>query len=272
MATTAQSKDGNTKQAEPKGAGRSASYPWINLETAETRAKEYWDKEKTYEAPLSAAFKHWGYGPKSSGARLTIAAMLNYGLMSARGSKEKRVVKLTPVAIDLVMAPTPDAKVIALKTAAQKPRIFADLLKTMNPENLPSDQTIAHFLVTQKGFNPNAIETFLKNFKASLKYSKLKKSDIMSIADSSSDGEEDENDGGSLVKEVNLLDAVAGNKPAPIRGFKQDTYTLGDEGQVILQWPEKMSEAAYEELEDWIKLQMRKIARINSITPKKKKE
>ncbi len=56
------------------------------------------------------------------------------------------------------------------------------------------------------------------------------------------------------------------------RPFKQDIYTLGtDEGQVILQWPEKMSAESYAELEDWLALQMRKIARLNSIKPEEKK-
>lgn len=48
-------------------------------------------------------------------------------------------------------------------------------------------------------------------------------------------------------------------------GFNQDVYTLGTEGRVILQWPEKMSQDSYDELEDWITLQLKKIARINGL-------
>lgn len=53
------------------------------------------------------------------------------------------------------------------------------------------------------------------------------------------------------------------------KSFKQDIYTLGEEGQVILQWPEKMSQASYDELVEWIDLQKRKIARLNGIEIKK---
>ena len=38
-------------------------------------------------------------------------------------------------------------------------------------------------------------------------------------------------------------------------------------GQVILQWPEKMSQESYDEFVDWIELQMRKIARPSGIQP-----
>jgi hypothetical protein len=48
-------------------------------------------------------------------------------------------------------------------------------------------------------------------------------------------------------------------------GFNQDVYTLGGEGKVILQWPDKISQESYEELSDWIDLQLKKIARLNKI-------
>jgi hypothetical protein len=50
--------------------------------------------------------------------------------------------------------------------------------------------------------------------------------------------------------------------------FHQDVYTLGDEGKVILQWPEKMTQESYDELVEWVDLQLRKIARISGVNPK----
>ena len=46
----------------------------------------------------------------------------------------------------------------------------------------------------------------------------------------------------------------------PFVGMKQDTFTL-DEGPVILQWPASMSSTSYEDFNDWIELQLRKIKR-----------
>lgn len=192
----------------------------------------------------------------------------------------------------------------------------------MNPENLPSDQTIAHYLVTQKQFNPSGTEPFIKSFKGTLTHAKLKKSDIMStvtpdadlgigrkakvelgahiqwesggvlqfaqprkvvrISDDGSHVFVDGSDTGVPIEEVSVVEAQAtasaastpaGKQPQMHqRGFKQDTYTLGsDEGQVILQWPEKMSQESYDELVDWLDLQMRKIARLSGVKAKEKK-
>jgi hypothetical protein len=41
---------------------------------------------------------------------------------------------------------------------------------------------------------------------------------------------------------------------------KQDTFTL-DEGMVVLQYPASLSKSSFEDLEDWVKLQLRKIGR-----------
>lgn len=266
MAAATKEKNKVEKEPEVKATGRSASYPWIDLETAVGRLGEFWKEEKAYEVPIASAYKHWGYGAKSSGARLTLAAMLNYGLLMDKGANEQRTVKVTPLGVDLVMPPNAEAKARALKLAAQKPKIFAELLKTMNPEDLPSNQTIAHYLVTKKGFNPNSTETFLKNFKGTIKYAGLKKSDIMSVpADPSSGGADTEANAG-LVKEVNLLHPNQPQNPAippaaAHKGFKQDVYNFADGGQVILQWPEGMSKESFAEFQDWIALQVRKIAR-----------
>jgi hypothetical protein len=42
--------------------------------------------------------------------------------------------------------------------------------------------------------------------------------------------------------------------------MKEDTFTL-DEGDVVLQWPERLSQESYEDLESWMHLQLRKIKR-----------
>lgn len=42
--------------------------------------------------------------------------------------------------------------------------------------------------------------------------------------------------------------------------MRQDTFTL-DEGTVTFQWPEKLSQASYEDLKDWLQIMGRKIER-----------
>ncbi len=77
------------------------------------------------------------------------------------------------------------------------------------------------------------------------------------------------------------LAVLIAESTAPARGFpsafraaaafNQDTFTLGAEGQVILQWPQKLSQDSYDELKSWIELQLKKIARLNDLKPPEKK-
>jgi len=51
------------------------------------------------------------------------------------------------------------------------------------------------------------------------------------------------------------------SKPtALITGVKQDIFTL-EEGQVVLQWPAKLSQDSYEDFEGWINLILRRAKR-----------
>ena len=45
-----------------------------------------------------------------------------------------------------------------------------------------------------------------------------------------------------------------------VTGTKQDTFSL-EEGQVVLQWPDRLSAESYEDFESWIQLQLKKIKR-----------
>lgn len=51
--------------------------------------------------------------------------------------------------------------------------------------------------------------------------------------------------------------------PPPLKlqsGARQDVFSL-DEGSVVLQWPEKMSQDSYDDFEAWMQIQLRKIKR-----------
>lgn len=55
--------------------------------------------------------------------------------------------------------------------------------------------------------------------------------------------------------------------PPPAQGYKQDIFTL-TEGDVVLRWPENLAADSYQDLEDWLGLMLRKIARATGATPR----
>jgi len=159
---------------------RNTSYPSIPLQKAIQRMDEFWKAEGKNAAPVASAVGHWKYGPKSSGGRLTVAALLSFGLLEASGSKENRLVQLTDRALKIQLSPDNTIKEEAIKECAAMPRIYSDLLNKYDVEDLPSDQTISFYLITEKDFNPNTANAFIKNFKDTIRFAKISKSDIIS--------------------------------------------------------------------------------------------
>src|SRR5258708_17280753 len=75
---------------------RSPAYPGINLEIALKRGRGLYDRERRNPVAFPVAVSYWGFGPKSSGGLVSIAAMKSFGLIEEveRGAGG-RIVKLT---------------------------------------------------------------------------------------------------------------------------------------------------------------------------------
>ncbi len=154
-------------------AGRSVSYPFISLEEAVGRARVLWENEGKNFAYVSAAVSHWGYAPKSSGGRQTVAALKAFGLVEDQGESEGRQIRLTERALDILLEPDQSKKMQALRAAAISPKVYGELLNKWVASELPSDPTISAFLLREKDFNRNAVADFIKDFRANIAYSGL---------------------------------------------------------------------------------------------------
>ncbi|HJR12444.1 MAG TPA: hypothetical protein VJ833_00925 [Rhodanobacteraceae bacterium] len=136
---------------------RSPNFPFINLETALRRAQEFYDKEKRSAAPLNVAAKDWNYSVSSSGALQTVAALKSYGLMSDEGSGATRTVRLTELALRILLDLRPDSmeRPTYMRQAALNPSVAADVYAKW-PDGLPSDANMRHFLVFDLKFADQA--------------------------------------------------------------------------------------------------------------------
>src|SRR2546427_2432659 len=83
---------------------RSPAYPGINLEIALKRARGLYDRERRNAVAFSVAVSYWGFGPKSSGGLVSVAAMKSFGLIEdiERGAGG-RVIKLTDLAFRILL-------------------------------------------------------------------------------------------------------------------------------------------------------------------------
>lgn len=140
-----------------------ASFPFINLSTALNRAQQFYGAERKGAAPLTVATSHWDYSPTSSGALQTVAALKNYGLMSDEGSGAARMVRLTDLALRIVLDDRPDSKDREefIRQAALAPAVIQDIYTKFDGQ-LPSEPTLRHYLVLDRGFGPDTAAKAVK--------------------------------------------------------------------------------------------------------------
>lgn len=159
---------------------RSPAYPFVNLQTAIARAKEFYDKEQRNAANVTVAARHWGFKEESSYGAQTIAALASFGLLQDDGAGDKRTVRLTSNALKILLDTRPDSEERAnlIKQAALAPRIHRQLWDRWR-NNLPSDAQLRHTLLLEwpTPFNENAIDGFIAEYRDTISFAKLTESD-----------------------------------------------------------------------------------------------
>lgn len=159
---------------------RSPAYPYVNLEGALTRAKQFYDKEQRNAANVYIATKHWGFVEDSSNGAQTVAALISFGLMKDEGTGEKRTVRLTQDALRILLDTRPDSKERAdlVKQCALAPKIHKQIWEKWGPD-LPSDANLRHSLLFdwETPFNENSVDFFIGEYKSTIAFAKIGESD-----------------------------------------------------------------------------------------------
>lgn len=159
--------------------GRGPAYPYLALEQAIERADKVREAGLARSAlPRAAFFKLWEYKSASGPARQTIAALKYYNLVEYLGAGSDRKVRLTDVALRIVLDKVPNSveRMKALREAALAPTIFADLAKQF-PFGIGTDSGIETYLTLNKGYSESAAKHIISVFRDTLRFSGLDKPD-----------------------------------------------------------------------------------------------
>lgn len=153
---------------------RSPSYPAIPIKDAIDRAIVFFKKEGKHKATIATTAAHWGYSAASSGRLTTVAALKSYGLMEDSGEGAARKVYLTPLGLSIVqdersVSPERD---VAIRQAALLPKTMSDLWGKYGTD-LPSNDTLSHYLKVERDFNPNAISDVIRIYKDNVVFAGL---------------------------------------------------------------------------------------------------
>ena len=246
---------------------RGPAVPTINLEKAIGLMKKVWEKEKRNAAPVPAIVTHWGYKPKSSGGFLAIASLKRFGLLDEQGSNEKRTLALSRLALDLLKneSTNPAEYVRSLKNAALNPKFHREMW-TRYATELPSDQTIESFLVFDKHFSEDAAKSFIREYKDTIAFAKLREGDT--VTETGDDGDSDNENKQEKPKEGSLPPIK------PVKTAKSSTPIMTENVRYLpipldigdAPIPVGMSEADFQLLLDTLNLWKKKIV-IEEVPP-----
>lgn len=164
----------NPNQSRKAKRIRSPAYPAIGLREAIEKAKILYGQINRHAAPVQVISEAWGYNKEGTTGPLYAAALRRYGLLeeivTAKGTDE---LKLTTTALKILLAPEENDEVLSLlKEAALKPKIFAELWHHYQG-NLPNDKVMRYYLLTEKAFNPDSVDYFLKIYRDSIALANL---------------------------------------------------------------------------------------------------
>jgi len=156
-------------EAESRKKVRSPSFPFVGLREALDRARAFYEAEQRNAARPETAAAHWGYSPKSSGGKQTIAALRSFGLLEGDA-----LVKLSGRALRILLDEREGSEERSrlVQQAALMPPIHARLWERYGAE-LPSPQTLRLSLILDEGFNENSVDDFLTEYRETLEYARL---------------------------------------------------------------------------------------------------
>jgi len=245
---------------------RSPNHPVQDLKAALDKIKGMLGKCGRHPVTLQLAAESMGHTSVNSHAKQLFASLKYYGLLDATGSGRNRKLAVSE-SCERILKNAPD-KAALLQHAALAPKIHQEVWEHFEQKELPQDDVLKEYLVWGRPegqrFNPEAVDGFIERLRGTFAYAGIFANGTLGDK-SDDDGEE-----GSFVngteEDVAATDSSAHKRRARARKtpmtthMKEDVYTV-DAGDVVLQWPARMSDDERQDLDDWLDLMKRKIKR-----------
>jgi len=262
---------------------RGPAYPYVNLDEAVTLVRKLYEYAKRGTANLTAVIKEkWEYSPTSSTSIKSLAALRYYGLVEVIENGDKGdSIKITDRAYRiLVDSPESPERKRALVDAVLSPKAYKLCWDTWGAD-MPASMRSS--LIFEHGFNENTVDGFIADYRKSVQFAGLLDGGV-------TDGGEDQTNSEqkSSGKDAGSVQSTIIKPPAPTAaptsapaadqqvlrgagmggqvfaqkgvGMRQEVFALA-EGDVTIQWPERLSAESLEDFTDWLRILERKIKR-----------
>jgi hypothetical protein len=257
-------------QTQKAQRDRSPAYPFISLKTAMERVAAFEAKFGRHGSPYNMAGLAWGYKGDGSQAQQTTSALKYYGLVEYTGPTNSRMVMLTEDARNYLRAQQVTTKAEIARTCALRPKAMQTYWGRWGADR-PIDEICLDQLILKDSFTESAAKTFLRVYDETIAFAGLQNGVKMDEEEGGGTQETD-SDQEPLPQEPRVQSSV--QAPAPTgrmglppkgAGMRQEVFALA-EGDVTIQWPERLSADSLEDFTDWLRILERKIKR-NVIAP-----
>ena len=253
-----------------KTYNRSPKYPYLDLRSSLDRLRELFEAERDHPTPYNVVAPHWGYAESSSTGRRVLSALAQFGLLEAEKKGDNHVVRITPLGKKIAIDKRPESpdRDEAIRTAALRPSIYEQIWQRWGAD-LPSEESLAYHLELDFGFNPNAIDGFVKDYVHTIQFAGLDSSatsdgdDQDKEADIEEPGEStDDADWGKGQARTDLPDtnAQVGNERSSSAAPLDLLIPLDGNTRATLRVPSEMSEKGYRLLKFGVENQLRHLA------------
>jgi len=240
---------------------RSPRYPSESLPDALERVRPVFDADRQNPIDRATVALHMGYSGISGASDKTISNLMQYGLLERIGKGEVRVSRL---AVDILYPAPGSDGAEALMESAFSPQLFADLKSRF--DETPSREALKSYL-KREGFLERAIGPIASAYLETCSYLEQKGANDFLIPSEptpvNSSVLEIEKDvpmqthntprTGATLDDVTLK--AAGVVSSPHR------YPIANGAEAIVTLPAELSEAEFEEFQDWLDLMSRKAKR-----------
>ncbi|WP_426314514.1 hypothetical protein ACN9MF_28240 [Methylobacterium fujisawaense] len=258
------------QDAKRRHQGRSPPFPFIPLERALQRMREFADYSKGHPVRmLSAVAGAWKYNPKSSGGIQTVAALKGFGLIIDSGSGDERKIQISELGRRLLRSPPPQVRQNMVKEAALKPKLISEYWSQWGANRPPDDECL-WTLKDERGFTDEAAAKFVSVYDATLAFAGLTLSDTLSVSDEDTEadlvGEPDEE--GAMLEEPTAHAEAPARKMQWIQQAKQLaqaqpqrsewTERLRDRTglEIVVEFDREPTQGTYEYLRDYINFKL----------------
>lgn len=173
------------EEVAARTAERSTRYPGVSLQAALKAAEVLYKAERQSPVTTATAVAKIGFKSLSGPARVMIGALRQYGLVENLSASAQ--IRLTRLAIELIHG-SENQKAKALKAAALKPALFADLSKT---HLHASEDNLKSYLIVNKHFIDTGARIAAKAFRETMSLAKIADSDYSSESSPRNGGDDD---------------------------------------------------------------------------------